>query len=205
MPKILRVCKECGKEFFVWPHIIELGKGHFCSGSCRKIRAGDKLKGRRGANHIVHLETHCEIIIKNKKGVIYHVLFDREDLEIVEQHTWAVGQIGYAMHNSRVFRGTLHRLIMNTPVGMDTDHINRDKLDNRRKNLRICTTTQNLRNVTLRSGRKYKGVHKTKNDTYQAKIGKFYLGAFPTAEAAAVAYNDAAKIHFGEFANLNVI
>jgi len=206
MPKILRICGECGKEFFVWPHVIENGHGHFCSNDCRKKRAADKLKGKRKRqNEIIHHESHCEIVIKNSRG-IFNVLFDKEDFELVNKHTWLILKTGYAATSTRHgIRETMHRLIMNTPKGMDTDHISGIKLDNRRINLRICTTAQNTQNVSKRVTSFYKGVHKTRNNTYQAKVGKSYLGAFRTAELAAKAYNEAAKIQFGEFAKLNEI
>lgn len=82
------------------------------------------------------------------------VLFDKEDSELVSQYKWHVNDKGYA-----IWRGIkdgkkqtirMHRLIMNTPEGMDTDHINHNRLDNRRANLRICTRQENLLNSAQR-------------------------------------------------------
>ncbi len=199
-------CEECGKEFLVWPYIIQLGKGHFCSSTCRKLRASDKLKGvRKRENIIFHLDSYCVMVIVNKRGEFY-VIFDKEDFELLNKHTWSIGLNGYACTNTRHgIRQTMHRLIMNTPDGMDTDHISGIKLDNRKMNLRVCTTAENTRNVSKRENRRFKGVNKTPNNTYQAKVGKYYLGAFPTEELAAKAYNEGAKKHFGEFAKPNEI
>jgi len=156
---ILMICKECGSEFYVWPYIIRKGFGHFCSEKCRIIRAGDKLKNiRKRNNNIIELDTHCEMTITNKRGV-FVVIFDKDDLELINKHTWSIGNNGYANTNTRHgIRTTLHRFIMNTPSNMDTDHINHNQLDNRRINLRICSTSQNLMNTTIRGGRKYKGI-----------------------------------------------
>ena len=54
----------------------------------------------------------------------------------------------------------LHRFIMGTPKGMVTDHINGNTLDNRRKNLRVCTKSENNRNRAgdRNTSSKYKGV-----------------------------------------------
>lgn len=60
----------------------------------------------------------------------------------------------------------MHRWLLKTPAGMDTDHINGDKLDNRRCNLRICTRSVNkvnsATNISSNSSG-YKGVHLLKN------------------------------------------
>jgi hypothetical protein len=105
----------------------------------------------------------------------------------------------------------MHRLIMNTPKGMDTDHINGDSLDNRRCNLRICTHAQNQRNLKkILGNNKYKGVSlfkKTQKWRARIQINRMglHLGYFDTEEEAAKAYNEAAEKHFGEFSRINII
>jgi len=98
------------------------------------------------------------------------------------------------------------------PVGYETDHIDTNGLNNTRENLRFVTRSQNMMNRTkaLGTSTKYKGVsfHKH-NKRYIAYINanfvRHFLGCFDTAELAAIAYNEAAKIYFGEYARLNVI
>lgn len=107
----------------------------------------------------------------------------------------------------------MHRLIMGTPKGMDTDHINGDPLDNRRCNLRVCSRAQNMMNQRQeRKGTtsKYKGVFWLKgHKKWQAQIavgGKtIYIRLFEKEDDAAIAYNQCAIKYFGEFARLNVI
>ena len=91
------------------------------------------------------------------------------------------------------------------------DHINRNGLDNTRKNLRICTRSENLMNSKkpeLNSTSKYKGVNKCGN-SWRAEIRLnrkgFYLGKFKTEKEAALAYNKKAIELFGEFARLNEV
>ena len=104
----------------------------------------------------------------------------------------------------------MHRVIMNTPAGMDTDHRNHDTLDNQRHNLRVCTSSENKQNSLSRKGSssEYKGVswHK-RTQKWQARIkinGKQqYLGIFSDEETAARAYDRAARELFGEFAHCN--
>lgn len=110
----------------------------------------------------------------------------------------------------------MHRLILGIHgLGRSVfgDHINHITNDNTRGNLRIATQKQNCRNITPRGRSKYLGVsYQTCNNKYEyikAKIrvdGKLlHIGTFKNEEDAALAYNEAAKIHFGEFANLNKI
>lgn len=98
----------------------------------------------------------------------------------------------------------LHRWLLNAQDGTEVDHKNGDGLDNRRSNIRICTTSQNSKGKH-RSSNKYgiKGVRKQGN-SWLARIivdyRQIHLGSFRTALAAQRAYNRAAKQYFGEFA-----
>lgn len=112
----------------------------------------------------------------------------------------------------------MHRFILKMEDGdrHQVDRINGNTLDNRKSNLRICTKTQNSWNSPKErpSSSRFKGVHynntrKTCHRRWRAGIavnGKYIrLGSFHTEEEAALAYNEAAKMHHGEFASLNVI
>ena len=106
----------------------------------------------------------------------------------------------------------MHRVVNNTPDGMLTDHIDGNRLNNQKHNLRTCTQAQNnihkVRCVNKTTG--FKGVYwDTKRMKYRAKImhkkRPYCLGWFGAAKDAAAAYNDAAiKLH-GEYAHLNDI
>ncbi len=94
----------------------------------------------------------------------------------------------------------------------NTDHRNRDKLDNQRKNLRPATVKQNQCNRDMQSNNTsgYKGVYWHKRDrNWQAYIqvnGKrIYLGYYDNLKEAAQAYNKAALKYHGEFARLNKV
>lgn len=102
---------------------------------------------------------------------------------------------------------SLHRLLTRCPDGLRVDHADRNGLNNRRRNLRTGTGSQNSANrpkqIDNTSG--YKGVswHKRHGKWY-AQIGvrgkKIYLGLHETKESAYAAYCAAAREHFGEFA-----
>ena len=99
-------------------------------------------------------------------------------------------------------------MILNHPIGMHVDHIDRNGLNNQRSNLRICTNEENRMNHKKYKNNKtgFNGVVIDKK-SFVAQIfvkGKrIYIGCFPTPEDAALAYEQEAINYFGEFANLN--
>lgn len=149
-------------------------------------------------------------LTQGKKTII-----DDEDFNTLSKFKWSFSN-GYAAKkitgNRNLF---LHTLVMNPPAGKKVDHINGDSLDNRKSNLRICTQAQNLRNQKIGKRNKsgYKGVSYMKEGKrvkrWVVKIvlnyKQYHVGYFETKQEGAVAYNEAAKKYFGEFANLNKV
>jgi hypothetical protein len=158
--------------------------------------------------------------IQLTKGFI--ALVDDADYERVSAHKWRAlvdrrrGKV-YAVRKTRGPHHSrrsvyLHREILNvTDPNVKVDHRNGDGLDNRRENLRACSTAQNNMNSGKRrdaQSSRYKGVcwHK-RYGKFQAEIklnGRSkYLGMFTDQIEAALAYDAAAREHFGEFACTN--
>lgn len=142
-------------------------------------------------------------------------LVDDEDYDYLSKYTW-YNIKGYArsskMKQGKTTNIAIHRLITNCPKGKVVDHINRNPLDNRKCNLRICTQKGNIANSKIFSNNTtgYKGVSfNKKQKTYLSHINvdqrQLYLGNFETAEDAANAYNNAAILYFKEFARLNIL
>lgn len=149
-------------------------------------------------------------------------LVDDEDFEWLNsfkwQHSHSTGNPrGYAKRNLNykvegVWKSTviyLHRFLMNPPPNLQVDHINGDKLDNRRDNLRLVSQRENLINKPKRSDsrNRYKGISTRPSGTFYANIkvhGKYiYLGTYTTAEEAARAYDEAARKYFGAISSVN--
>lgn len=142
------------------------------------------------------MSEHLEIPLYNRhREVIAVALADKTDRE----HTagrWHLGSGGYARRNENRRAILMHRLILGLGPGstLQGDHINRNKLDNRRNNLRIVTHAENMQNRMAHSGStsRFRGVH------WDAHHGKwrgcvrlnntqFKLGAFATELQAALA------------------
>lgn len=150
-------------------------------------------------------------------------IVDDEDYErIVAMGSWhfnngyASSSLAYKKPNGKWGKKTLymHRAIMHLDF-LDKrliDHINHDRLDNRRKNLRICSHLQNIRNSKKQKNNTsgYKGVSFNKNSQkFRAQIRfnnkNMCIGSFECPKEAAKAYNEAALKYHGEFANLNKV
>ena len=100
-----------------------------------------------------------------------------------------------------------HRFIMGENVKM-VDHINGNRLDNRRCNLRETDFSKNRANAKINKNRRFKGVKKNYNK-YAAVIRidgrNYHLGQSRTEEGAAELYNIIAKEWFGNHARLNIL
>lgn len=146
-------------------------------------------------------------------------IIDDEDAERVLAHRWRAKDEGRgAAHKSpqwyaRNATTYLHRFIIGAPRGMQVDHVNGDRLDCRRSNLRLATNAQNAANRSNRGGASsFKGVSypllKSGRRKWQAMIfaaGRAkWLGYFETEEDAARAYDRAAVEAYGEYARLNL-
>ena len=138
---------------------------------------------------------------------------DDEDYEYINQwkwHTQSNKVTKYAVRTSNKI--AMHRVIMNTPKGLQVDHIDHNGLNNQKANLRNCTHGQNQMNRKSSGKSKYLGVYLDKRNRtkkFRAMIRvdnkNIYLGSFLNEREAALVYNDNAIIYHGEFAKLNIL
>lgn len=137
-------------------------------------------------------------------------IVDAADYAHLKDRAWFATNSGYA---ARMIRGKttfMHRLIACPGEGQEVDHINGNKLDNRRSNLRCCSHLENCfnRKNNKNNSSGYRGVYRDKRRPSwrsYVRVGRKQcdLGSFKTAEDAARAYDASAKKLYGEFARLN--
>lgn len=131
-----------------------------------------------------------QVPLRNKKGEVHAIaLIDDVDAAKVFRYSWCLALNGYPMANVQGKRICLHRFLVGVP-GMQVDHINRNKLDCRRENLRIVTDRENKQNVPGRAGKssRFRGVSwSTQAQKWEARFGRHHRKQFRT-EAEAAAY-----------------
>lgn len=144
------------------------------------------------------------------KGKVCFV--DDVDWDNLSQFKWCYASCGYAVRRANNKNVYMHREILNPVAGIDIDHIDGDRMNNTRSNLRFCSRGENIRNSKKRTDRvytsKYKGViFDASRNKWRAEITvdyqSKYLGRFFHEEDAKNAYNNAAIKYFGHFANIN--
>lgn len=152
-------------------------------------------------NEIVIYEGYAGVVLYDASGeVVGECKVDHDDINKIKDIRWGISQ-GYARSGKPPV--LMHNLILGV-VGID--HINRDRLDNRKSNLRPASKSENGMNKVGWSKTGFKGVVMDKG-RFAARIlvnGKMmYLGSSRNLKEAATYYNNAAKKFFGEFACLN--
>lgn len=193
-------CKRCG-VLTAREHLIHYPEstGHYYCNPCFALR-----KNRYTIDGDI-----CRVYFVDGNFTV----IDTEDAERVLEKKWHTIKAGSSWYAATSVPGStaplmLHRFLVGTPDGMDTDHINCDKLDNRKCNLRVCTRSQN--NVNRPHPRRdntsgYSGICWSNREkrwrTYITVKGKqIGLGYFKDLDKAIEARSHALKKHYGEFA-----
>jgi hypothetical protein len=172
---------------------------------------------------------HSNLLIKDQLSKYINttnnntMLISKESLPIILDYCWYLSKdsyvVGYPALSSvdRLYPSSLavgiklHRLIKpNVPKGYVVDHINRNRLDNRINNLRVCTYKQNSYNKTKPSNSKYKykGVKQNKNGSWSASVSKdgkkHTINKIASELEAASIYNALCEDLFGIYAAKNL-
>lgn len=164
--------------------------------------------------YINYPEYNCYAVVENVRDpntVVFTI--SQEDFDFVKNKSWYYDRfyINTAIPRNdgttRSIPEKIHNLLMNPSPGNVIDHKNRNKLDNRRENLRECTKIENDRNKIQENNKSkiFRGVRLSENGKkYQARLKyvdkEIYLGTFETKEEAIEARLEAEKKYYGEFA-----
>lgn len=214
------LCKRSNK----WKAEIRSDKRRYCLGTFtteenafKAYRSMFKKLHGYSYEHIDPIIDEVNNIVKiplsMKQSILLHgkfyAIIDFDDYSKVQNISFRIKSDGYVQATINGKSVSLHRIVMNYPR-LHVDHINGNKLDNRKSNLRLVTQAQNNCNCSKRLNclSIYKGVtfHK-RNNKWQAQIVKnkknHHLGYFKSEVNAAQAYNFAAEKYHGEFAKYN--
>ena len=144
---------------------------------------------------------------KTTKGIPF--MIDADDIDKCKMHTWCRDPRGYFAARIDGKTITLHRFIYGIHMGgftsVSVDHINGDRSDNRKCNIRKCKQLENGRNIKIKSSNTsgYPGVRLVPSGKFAARImvnrKEIFLGTYDSIEKAIEARVRAEKKYFGEF------
>ena len=177
---------------------IYRGKG-YCRRHYYQIKRYGHILSRTTSepNEIIKHVNYAELVLYDKQNKeTARTKIDLEDIDKVKCIKWYKENNGYVRSGKKI---NFQRFLIDCPKDKVVDHINRNKLDNRKTNLRICTTQQNIMN------RRFKGYSYIKNkNKWKVSLGFNYknisLGSFDTEEEAIDVRKKAEKKYFGEYA-----
>ena len=190
---------DCGGEKVVDGALLRSG-GSISCGCLHKIKTREAKK--KYNNYVVD----GNIVRVKLSNSDREMICDVDDWERLKQYCWCLGTGGYARTNvndDKVFRA-FHLNVIDCPDGLVCDHINRNRLDNRKCNLRAATYEVNARNTNISKNNTsgYKGVTRARSGRYIAQIGTghdcHYLGRYDSAEEAYKARLAGEEKYFGK-------
>lgn len=167
------LCKcSCGNEVVVFGYSLKSGATKSCG--CKHFL--------HPLNNVKEEDDALYISVKDKT-----VIIDKEDYAKILPHRIYIGNHGYPAIGNK----PLHQILLNYPKGMVVDHINHNKLDNRKQNLRIVTQSENMLNTKIHSNTGEFGISKCKGGYYKIHVNSKYIGCTKDFEKAIAMRNKA--------------
>lgn len=143
------------------------------------------------------IEGICYVKTSNGKQFI----IDEQDYDLIKDYTWYITRTGYVITKNKHFSSLLHRLLLGKQCdNLDVDHINGDKLDNRRCNLRPSTRSLNIFNRPYKPPEKtgIRSINLLPSGRYTASVCGKYLGSFDSIDEAVKEVEEEEMRVFGE-------
>lgn len=193
-------CCICGK-----PKAVCLNGLMYCNKHYLRMKKhGDVLPHPRKRTNTYKV-TGEKLIITTAAGQT--ITADAEDYEKISKYSWAISKTGYAVARINKRTVKMHRYILDCTTDDVVDHINNNRLDNRKNNLRICSRADNCKNhsgwKTTKSG--HVGITSTPYGKFNASItvnrNRIHVGNYDTIKEAVAARQEAESRYCGEYAN----
>lgn len=211
--RIFCTCEcECGNKIDVYKYNLLIGKTIDC-GCYPKEKPCSKKTHKPHKSHARHYYSNNQVRVEGE--LVYVKLTNSEnemicDLDMWEKykiHSWRESDKGYArtfiIINGKRKLFAFHRLVTGAKNGQIVDHINQNKLDNRKENLRITTLSMNAFNRKVNNESGYLGVRRLSNGKWQSSITVNYqnigLGSYERLEDAVEARKQAELKYRGEY------
>ena len=197
------ICKNSNPILITSSHLTS---GHTTSCGCYR----EETRGKSSKKYN-EFDINGEFGIGYTNDKIFY--FDLEDFDKIKDYYWWTDNRGYIStsksYNNKIKKTYLHRFIynLNSENKIVIDHINHNKFDNRKENIRLTNDSNNNKNTTLKKNNNSGiiGVHyATRDKKWVAKIrldyNDIYLGGYENKKDAIIARLDAEQKYFGEFA-----
>lgn len=187
-------CLTCGDPVAATASRRKLGKGRYCSNACRP--------DRRGRPAVLSPDRLTALIpLCDRSGAVKaHAVIDVADASWASQWRWTLSTEGYATRGTEIagkqLTIRLHRELLGLPQvsdGRDGDHIDRDRLNCRRENLRIVPSGKNQQNISsigrtsVHRGVSWQADRSQWRAVIQVSGKRVELGSFDTEDEAAEA------------------
>ena len=202
----LTVLEKAGNR--AWKCICECGNVSFPNES-HLLSGHTKSCGSCGKNSYEDCDDGKSVAVTTTNGVVFFI--DKADEPLVRQYKWHCCTDANGIKTIATSkRQTVHDLLLNTPKGMEGDHIDLNRLNNRRSNLRIVTHQQNQCNQPLQrnntsgvSGVSYYPPRRKFRARIKACQHDIHLGYYSSFKEAVQARNVGMEFMFGEYGRYN--
>lgn len=200
--KEIKRCSICGSTTKVCNTKI----GLLCSKHYLQYKRYGKIKSRTkyDPNEFVIEKDLIRIFLYNKDGnKVAEAIVNKDDYNLIKEYKWCLDKNGYVKNSKQEY---LHRIITRETI-LYVDHINGNKLDNRKSNLRVCSNADNLKNRVKLPSNNTSGIlgvrYRSDRSKWYAEIQvnnkKMCLGSYIDKEDAIRARLEAEIKYFDEY------